>query len=71
MVKCCKDCEKRHKNCHSTCKVYKKEAEDTRKENRWLQEQKEANDNINGYEYNKANTSLKNKKPFSRYRYNK
>lgn len=27
-ITCCKDCEKRHKNCHSDCKTYLSEKAD-------------------------------------------
>ena len=65
MVKCCKNCEKRHKNCHSDCEQYKKESEETTKENRWLQKEKER-DYINSYEFDKVDEKLFSRKSKSK-----
>lgn len=40
-VDCCKDCPKRHLNCHSTCKEYKEAKELCEKKRKWLKQQNE------------------------------
>lgn len=52
MIKCCKDCQERAINCHSTCEKYLLEAE----QNRIQREQKRKfnEGNVSVIEYNRS-----------------
>lgn len=46
----CKDCTKRHLNCHSTCKEYKEARELCEKKREWLREKNEATISSKAYD---------------------
>ena len=63
-VRCCKDCNERHKNCHSHCERYLKEKEEVKKKNEWL---KQNNHSIGDRAYDKhIPTLIENPKKMAR-----
>lgn len=49
MIKCCKGCQDRKENCHSTCEKYLKEREEGCEEKEKLWEKRRSQQIVQGY----------------------
>lgn len=49
MIKCCKGCQDRKENCHSTCEKYLKEREEDCEEKEKLWEKRRSQQIVQGY----------------------